>query len=384
MRANTVSAQAVPLLDLAAQNAPLAEAIRGAIMRVVDSGQFILGEEVAAFEREAARYLGVAHAIGVSSGTDALLVALMALEVGPGDEVITTPFSFFATAGCVARLGAKPVFVDIDPETFNIDVGAVESAITPRTRAVVPVHLFGQPADLVRLSAVCAAHDLPIVEDAAQSFGATFEVDGTSRRAGTTGSLGCFSFFPSKNLGCFGDGGLIATDRDDLAERVRMLRAHGSEPKYYHRVIGGNFRLDALQAAVLRVKLPHLDGWTAARRQNAAVYDRMFTEAALPQACLRPPLRAHLGHCYNQYTIRTRARDGLREHLRSQQIGTEVYYPLPLHLQPCFEYLRHARGSFPESERAADEVLSLPIYAELAASSRRRVADTVLDYLRAL
>jgi dTDP-4-amino-4,6-dideoxygalactose transaminase len=382
MRARAVSDGSVPLLDLSAQNGPLAEPIREAILRVVASGHFILGEEVTAFETEVARYLGVRHAIGVSSGTDALLVALMALGVGHGDEVITTPFSFFATAGCVARLGAIPVFVDIDAETFNIDAGQVQAAITPKTRAVIPVHLFGQAADLTRLARICAESRLPMIEDAAQSLGATFDHDGVQRRVGTVGALGCYSFFPSKNLGCFGDGGLVTTDDDDLAKRVRMLRAHGSEPKYYHHVIGGNFRLDAIQAAVLRVKLPHLDRWTDARRANAARYDRMFAEAALPQARLRTPRRAHDGHGYNQYTISTNARDGLREHLHSRRIGSEVYYPLPLHLQPCFAYLGQRKGSFPCSERAAAEVLALPIYAELGVVAQRRVADTVLDYLR--
>jgi dTDP-4-amino-4,6-dideoxygalactose transaminase len=374
----------IALLDLSAQNGPLTEPIRAAIMRVVDSSQFILGEEVAAFEAEVAHYLGVKHAIGVSSGTDALLVALMALGVRHGDEVITTPFSFFATAGCVARLGATPVFVDIDPETFNIDAAQAESAITEKTRAILPVHLFGQAADLAQLSRICKANGLPMIEDAAQSLGATFNAGGAQRCVGTIGALGCFSFFPSKNLGCFGDGGLVTTDDDDLAKRVRMLRAHGSEPKYYHRIIGGNFRLDAIQAAVLRVKLPYLDRWTDARRQNAARYDRMFAEAALSQAQLRTPRRIHDGHCYNQYTISTAARDGLREHLQLLRIGSEVYYPLPLHLQPCFAYLNHRKGSFPHAERAAAEVLSLPIYPELGEAAQRRVADAVLDYLRAV
>jgi dTDP-4-amino-4,6-dideoxygalactose transaminase len=375
---------AIPLLDLSAQNDPLSEPIREAILRVVSSGHFILGKEVAAFEAEVARYLGVQHAIGVSSGTDALLVALMALDVRHGDEVITTPFSFFATAGCIARLGATPVFVDIDPETFNIDADQVPAAITPKTRAVIPVHLFGQAADLGALTRICKERGLPMIEDAAQSLGATFDDGGVQRRVGTVGALGCYSFFPSKNLGCFGDGGLVTTDDPDLAKRVRMLRAHGSEPKYYHHVIGGNFRLDAIQAAVLRVKLPHLDRWTEARRLNAAHYDRMFGAAALPQTRLRTPRRVHDGHGYNQYTISTNARDGLREYLRSKQIGSEVYYPLPLHLQPCFEYLGQRKGSFPRSERAAAEVLSLPIYSELGEAAQRRVADAVLDYLRAV
>jgi dTDP-4-amino-4,6-dideoxygalactose transaminase len=374
----------IPLLDLSAHNGPLAEPIRDAIQRVIVSGRFILGEEVAAFEAEVARYLGVKHAIGVSSGTDALLVALMALGIGAGDEVITTPFSFFATAGCVARLGATPVFVDIDPDTFNIDAARVTPAITARTRAIVPVHLFGQAADLRELARISAASGVPIIEDAAQSLGATFDDGGKRRCVGTVGALACYSFFPSKNLGAFGDGGLVTTDDDRLADRVRMLRSHGSEPKYYHHAIGGNFRLDAIQAAVLRVKLPHLDRWTAARRENAARYDRLFAEAKLPPSLLRAPRRVHEGHCYNQYTISTCARDGLREALQARRIGSEVYYPLPLHLQPCFAYLGRQRGTFPHSERAAAEVLSLPIYAELGEAQQRRVAAAVVDYLRAV
>lgn len=379
-----MSEHPIPLLDLSAQNGPLLDPIRDALMRVAVSGNFILGAEVSALEAEVAHYLGVPHALGVSSGTDALLASLMAFDIGPGDEVITSPFSFFATAGCIARVGAKPVFVDIDERTFNIDVGQVEAAITDKTRAVIPVHLFGQAADLAALARICEPRGLPILEDAAQSLGATCQARAGAApvHVGTLGAVGCFSFFPSKNLGCFGDGGLVTTRDDRLAQRLRMLRAHGSEPKYYHHVVGGNFRLDALQAAVLRVKLPHLGGWTQARRENAERYDRMFAAADLPPERLRPPPRVHEGHVYNQYTIRTNARDGLREHLQAQSIGCEVYYPLPLHLQPCFAYLGYERGSFPRAEQAASEVLSLPIFAELGEARQARVAQAVIDFLR--
>jgi dTDP-4-amino-4,6-dideoxygalactose transaminase len=370
--------EAIPLLDLAAQNGPLEAELSAAMQRVMRSSHFILGEEVSAFEAEIARYIGVKHAIGVSSGTDALLVAMMALEIGPGDEVITTPFSFFATAGCVARLCAKPVFVDIEETTFNLDLAQVEAKISDKTRAIMPVHLFGQSVDLERLGRICAAHGLPMIEDAAQSLGGS----AGEARVGAVGALGCFSFFPSKNLGCFGDGGLVTTGDDALAARVRMLRAHGAEPRYYHKYIGGNFRLDALQAAVLRVKLPQLARWTQARRDNAARYDRWFAEAGLPPERLRTPRRVYPGHVYNQYTIATPARDGLRAHLRTQQIGNEVYYPLPLHMQECFRDLGHAPGSFPHAERAALEVLSLPIFPELGEQRQRRVVDAVVSYLR--
>jgi dTDP-4-amino-4,6-dideoxygalactose transaminase len=371
------SPEPVPLLDLSAQHGPLEAELQGALMRVVRSNHFILGEEVEAFEAEVARYVGAAHAIGVSSGTDALLVAMMALGIGPGDEVITSPFSFFATAGCVARLGARPVFVDIEEDTFNLDPTLVEAAITSKTRAIMPVHLFGQAADVARLQRICQTSALPMIEDAAQSLGAS----AGEQRVGVVGTFGCFSFFPSKNLGCFGDGGLVTTNDAALAARVRMLRAHGAEPRYYHKLVGGNFRLDALQAAVLRVKLPHLDRWTQGRRVNAGRYDRWFADAGLPAARLRTPRRAQAGHVYNQYTIATDARDGLREHLRAQRIGCEIYYPVPLHLQECFRYLGYAQGAFPRAERVAREVLSLPVYGELSESSQRRVVEAVVGYL---
>lgn len=366
----------IPMLDVGAQNAPLADELRAAFDRVLSHGQFILGPEVAAFEREIAAYLGVGHAVGVSSGTDALLVALMALDVGPGDEVITTPFSFFATGGCISRLGATPVFVDIEPTTFNLDPAKVAAAIGPKTKAIVPVHLFGQTCDMRALRAV--AGELPLVEDAAQALGAASD----EGKAGALGALGCFSFFPSKNLGCFGDGGLVTTNDAALAERVRVLRAHGAKPKYFHALIGGNFRLDALQAALLRVKLPHLDAWHDARRRNAARYDAAFAAAGLPAERLTPPLRVYEGHVYNQYVIRTDRRDALLAHLGERDIGCAIYYPLPLHLQGCFASLGYREGDLPVSERAAHEVLALPVYPELGDAGVDHVAETVVDFLR--
>jgi dTDP-4-amino-4,6-dideoxygalactose transaminase len=369
---------AVPFLDLEAQNSPLLGQIREAFERVATSNSFILGPEVEAFEREIARFIGVEHAVGVSSGTDALLVALMALDIGQDDEVITTPFSFFATAGAIARLGATPVFVDIDPITINIDLDKIESAITPRTKAILPAYLFGQTCDLERLRQISDRYGIPIIEDAAQAIGAGF---GTLS-AGTIGAFGCFSFFPSKNLGAFGDAGLVTTNSAALLERVRILRAHGAKPKYYHSFIGGNFRLDALQAAILRVKLPHLEEWTRARRKNAELYDRLFTEASLPEAILKTPVAVADGHIYNQYVIRTEKRDALRNYLLAHHIGCEIYYPRPLHLQECFAYLGYAAGSFIEAERAASELLALPIFPELGASRVKRVAESIIDFLK--
>jgi len=365
------------MLDLEAQNGPLLEDIRVAMDRVVRSQQFIMGPDVGALEAELAEGLGLPNPIGVSSGTDALLVALMALGVGPGDEVVTTPFTFFATGGCVARVGARPVFVDIDPATFNIDPAAVEAAITERTRAVLPVHLFGQPCDMPSLARICEPRGIPIIEDAAQAIGAR-TADGP---VGSLGAIGCFSFFPSKNLGAFGDAGLVTARDDELAHRLRVLRVHGGEPKYYHSVIGGNFRLDSIQAAVLRVKLPHLDRWTEGRRANAALYDELFAEAGLPAETLAPPPRVHPGHIYNQYVIRTPRRDELRAHLGERGIATAIYYPLPLHVQECFAYLGCSAGDFPESERASREVLALPIYPEMGEERLRRVASAVVELL---
>lgn len=362
----------IPLLDLEAQNGPLRAKIELAMQSVIRGNQFIMGPDVAAFEREIAAMLGVEHAIGVSSGTDALLVALMALDVGPGDEVITTPFSFFATAGTIHRVGAKPVFVDIEAGTFNLDPALVAAKITERTKAILPVHLFGQPSDVAALKD--AARGIPIIEDAAQTILASTK----EGPVGALGALGCFSFFPSKNLGCFGDGGLVTTNDGAIAEKVRRLRLHGSHPKYFHAMVGGNFRLDTIQAAVLRAKLPHLPAWTEARRQNAARYDRLFAEKAI--ACVTPPPHASEGHVYNQYTIRAERRDELAKHLSLQKIGNAIYYPLSLHQQACFAYLGHREGDFPVSEQAAREVISLPIYAELGEARQRRVVDAIAAF----
>ena len=363
----------IPLLDLEAQNEPLLAEIREAIERVVRSQRFILGPEVDTLERELEAHLGVPHAIGVSSGTDALLVALMALGIGPGDEVVTTPFSFFATAGCIARVGARPVFADIDPVSMNLDPTLAAEAIGEHTRAIMPVHLFGQPADVTALR----NPGIPIIEDAAQAIGART----AQGSAGALGDLGCFSFFPSKNLGAFGDAGLVTARDADLAERVRVLRVHGGKPKYFHEIVGGNFRLDAIQAAVLRVKLPHLDRWADVRRRNAELYDRLFADAAVDPPLLATPRRVEPGHAYNQYVIRTSRRDALREHLTSRGIGTEIYYPRPLHLQGCFAHLGHREGDFPESERASREALALPVFPELGEARARRVAETVISFL---
>lgn len=368
----------IPMLDIEAQNAPLRPMLRAAFERVMDSGQFILGPEVEALEAELCAQLGFAHAIGVSSGTDALLLALMALEVGPGDEVITTPFSFFATAGSVARLGARPVFVDIDPRSFQLDPKQVARAVSPKTKAILPVHLFGQAADMDALRQIADAHNLPLIEDAAQALGASYR----GRAIGTLGAFGCFSFFPSKNLGGFGDGGLVTTERADLFERARLLRAHGAQPKYFHRVVGGNFRLDALQAALLRAKLPSLAGYAAQRRLHAAYYDARFAEAE-QRGLLRVPARCEDGHVYNQYILRCEKRDLLRRALAEAGISSEIYYPLGLHLQACFKDLGGKPGDMPEAERACAEVLAIPVASELSHAQRERVADVVLRALGA-
>lgn len=366
----------VPLLDLRAQHETLRDEIRVALDRVVESQHFILGPEVTAFEEEVARYCGVPHAIGVSSGTDALLVALMALDLEPGDEVVTTPFTFFATAGVIARLGARPVFADIDAATFNLDARAAAAAMTAATRAVMPVHLFGRCADMDPLFEAAGARDVPVIEDAAQAIGAT---DARGTLAGTTGRAGCFSFFPSKNLGAFGDAGLVTALDDDFAELLRILRVHGSRPKYYHERVGGNFRIDAIQAAVLRVKLAHLDAWSAARRRNADRYRALLSEAHLDDGRVTPPADVP-GHIYNQFVIRVQEREALRKHLTAAGIGTEVYYPVPLHLQTCFQGLGYGAGDFPASEAAAHEVLALPIYPELTEEQQAWVVDSIRSF----
>lgn len=368
----------VPLLDLAAQNGPLMDELRAAFERVAKSNAFILGGEVTGFEQDIAAFLGVKHAIGVSSGTDALLVALMALGIEPGDEVLTTPFSFFATAGCVARLNAKPVFVDIDPVSFNLKPDALEAAATARTKAVLPVHLFGQPCDMKGVMAFANARGLPVIEDAAQAIGAKTSLG----PVGGVGQFGCFSFFPSKNLGAFGDGGLVTTNNDATAEKLRLLRGHGAKPKYFHAMVGGNFRIDALQAAILKVKLPHLAGWTETRRTNAARYDKLFAEAGLPEERLITPKQTGDDHIYNQYSIRTPFRDALVKHLSELKIGNEIYYPLCLHLQKCFADLGYNEGSMPNAERASKEVLALPIFPELGEDRLTHVANVVIDFIK--
>ena len=366
----------VPLLDLDAQYRPLRDELLAAITRVCDSQRFIHGPEVEALERELAARLKVPHAIGVSSGTDALLMALMALQIGPGDEVITSTYSFFATAGAIVRVGARPVFVDIDAGTFNLDPAAAVAAITPRTRAIIPVHLFGQSADLAPLLDAGRRASIPIVEDAAQAIGATYQ----GRAVGAWGRIGCFSFFPSKNLGAFGDGGLVTATDDGVGRHLRLLRNHGMEPRYCHHLVGGNFRLDALQAAVLRVKLPHLASWTAARQRNAKRYRALFDEAGLTGRVELPVEAPDRTHIYNQFVIRVGDRDGLRAHLTERGIGTEIYYPVPFHLQTCFADLGYAAGAFPEAEKAAATSLALPIYGELAEGQQAAVVAAIRSF----
>lgn len=365
----------VPLLDLKTQYATIRAEIREAIDRVCESQYFILGPEVAALEQEVAAFCGVRFAVGVSSGTDALLVALMAVGVGPGDEVITTPYSFFATAGVIVRLGARPVFVDIDPKTFNLDARAVRAKVISRTKAIMPVHLFGRCADMGPILAVAEEYGLSVIEDAAQALGAR---DGQGRPAGTIGHIGCFSFFPSKNLGAFGDAGMVVTGDEELAERLRVLRVHGGKPKYYHRVVGGNFRLDAIQAAVLRVKLKYLAAWTEARRENAGRYWALFAEMGLSERVLLP--EDVPGHIYNQFVARFPERDRLQAFLKERGVETEVYYPLPLHLQECFRDLGYQLGDFPHAEAAARESLALPVYPELTEAQQRYVVSQISEF----
>ena len=368
----------VPLLDLEAQYRPLRSDILAAITRVCDSQRFIMGPEIESLETEIGSLLGVRHAIAVSSGTDALLLALMALDIKAGDEVVTSTYSFFATAGAIVRAGARPVLVDIDPATFNIDPAQAAAAITPRTKAILPVHLFGLSADLDPILDVAARAGIPVIEDAAQAIGATYR----SRPAGSMGAFGCFSFFPSKNLGAFGDAGLLTTGDDALAARARLLRTHGMQPKYFHHLVGANFRMDALQAAVLRVKAPHLAGWTAGRRTNAARYRGLFHAAGLDGLVslpVEPPDRTHI---FNQFVIRTAERDGLKRHLDEQGIGNEIYYPVPFHLQPCFADLGYRRGDFPHAERAAEDSLAIPVYGELTAAQQETVVSAIGQFVQ--
>jgi dTDP-4-amino-4,6-dideoxygalactose transaminase len=365
----------VPLLDLRAQYANIRTEIREAIDRVCESQRFILGPEVTALEEEVAQFCGVQFAIGVSSGTDALLAALMAIGAGPGDEVITTPYSFFATAGVIARVGARPVFVDIDPKTFNLDATAVTAKMTSRTKAILPVHLFGRCADMESILTAANEHGIYVIEDAAQALGARDEL---GRQAGTIGDIGCFSFFPSKNLGAFGDAGMMVTNDQELADTLRVLRVHGSKPKYYHQIVGGNFRLDALQAAVLRVKLKYLPGWTEARRTNAQRYGPLFEEMHLGEWSALP--EGSPGHIYNQFVVRFPDRDRLQVFLKDRGVETEVYYPLPLHQQECFHGLGYREGDFPQAEGAARESLALPVYPELTEDQQRYVVSQVREF----
>jgi dTDP-4-amino-4,6-dideoxygalactose transaminase len=374
----------VPLLDLKAHHQPLRKELLAALDQVLDKNNFILGNEVAELEQKIAAYCQVRFGVGVSSGTDALLVALMALDIKSGDEVITTPLSFFATVGVIVRLGAKPVFVDIDPVTYNLDPSRLEAAISPRTRAIIPVHLYGQCADMDPILQIATRHGLAVVEDAAQAIGSEYR-DG--RRACSMGVAGCLSFFPSKNLGGLGDGGMVVTNDQALAERLRILRVHGAMPKYYHRVVGGNFRLDTLQAAVLNVKLPYLDRWTALRQQHAELYEKLFRDAGLvdekkvrlPKAVYKEAGIAHY-HIYNQFVIGVSDRDQLQAHLKTKAIGTEVYYPVPLHRQECFSGLGYHEGDFPEAELASRELLALPIYPELNEDQQHYVVVAVQEW----
>jgi len=368
----TKTAMTVPLLDLKAQYAVLRAEIDEAVKRVMESTTFIGGPEVKGLEEEIARYSQTKHAVACASGTDALLLAMWALGLGPGDEVVTSTYSFFASAGTIANNGATPVFIDIDPRTYNMDPHRLEAAITPRTKAVVAVSLYGQCCDIPAIQAICQKHKIWLIEDAAQSIGSEWE----GKRSGSMTDYGCFSFFPSKNLGAAGDGGMITAQNPELADRVRLLREHGAKPKYYHSVVGTNSRLDAIQAAILRVKLRHLDRWSEARARNAALYDRLFEGARVGRPYHDPRTR----HIYNQYVIRLPKRDELRAHLSERGIGTEVYYPVPLHLQQCFATLGYTPGTMPESEGAANETLALPIYPELTEEQIRYVASTVQEF----
>ncbi len=414
----------VPLLDLKPQYLSLKKDLDAAILRVAESQYFILGPEVDAFEKEMASYIGAKHALGISSGTDALLLALMALDIGPGDEVIVPTYSFFATAGVVARLNAVPVFVDSDPVTFNIDPKQIEAKVTKKTKAIMPVHLYGQSADMDTIVDIATNHHLKVVEDGAQAIGVQYK-DG--RQVGTIGDIGCFSFFPSKNLGGYGDGGLVTTNDDALFEKLKFMRVHGMNPKYYHRMIGGNFRLDAIQAAVLRVKLPHLNAWSAGRRKNAELYAKLFIEAGLaeipgktrydaknsvllPRAVYAAPVSpftpggptqptrsveqnsrsmsfylspsAPNHHIFNQFIIRVKDRDALRDHFTKREVATEIYYPVPFHRQECFQYLKPDQSAFPVADRFAAESIALPIYPELSEEQIRWVVQSAAEFYK--
>lgn len=385
----------VPLLDLKPQYHSLKTEIDSAIEKVIESQYFILGPEVEKMEQAFTKYLNCKHALGVSSGTDALLLALMALGVGPGDEVIVPTYSFFATAGVVSRLNATPVFVDNDPVTFNMQPGDVKAKITPKTKVIIPVHLYGQSADMDEIISIAKNAGLKVVEDGAQALGVEYK---NGKAVGTIGDIGCFSFFPSKNLGCFGDGGLVTANDDELFERLKIMRVHGGHPKYYHKVIGGNFRLDALQAAVISVKLPHLNDWSQKRRENAALYEKLFIGSGLaeeagktefdaknkvliPKAVYKNSTAKNY-HIFNQYIIRTENRDALREHLTKNEVFTEIYYPVPFHLQECFANLGYKKGDFPNAEFAADNSIAMPIYPELSEEQIKFAVEKIREFIK--
>jgi len=363
----------VPFLDLKAQYIKIKDEIKSAIDEVLDSQRFILGDKVRQFEEEIAEYCHVKHAIGVASGSDALLLALMAIGVGRGDEVITTPYTFFSTAGSISRLGARPVFVDIDIRTYNINPALIEEKITERTKAIIPVYLYGQCADMDDILRIGKKHNLCIIEDAAQAIGAQYK----GRKAGSMGHFGCLSFFPTKNLGGYGDSGMVLTNNAELADKIEVLRVHGGKPKYYHAIIGCNSRLDAIQAAVLLVKLKHLDAWSKGRRKKAEIYNQLFTNSNTA----RPYVEDYNYHIYNQYVIRVQNRDELKKFLTKKNIGTEIYYPVPLHLQQCYTDLGYQIGDFSQSEKAARETLALPIYPELTQEQQREVVEAVEEFI---
>jgi dTDP-4-amino-4,6-dideoxygalactose transaminase len=370
------TASRLRFLDLNAQYATIRNEVLEAVTRTLESQHFILGPEVEAFEKEVSVMTGCKYSIGCASGSDALVLALLALEIGRGDEVITTPFTFIASAGSIARVGAKPVFVDIDPQTFNVSPRAIWKAVTPRTKAILPVHLFGLAAEMNEIEDIASGHKIFVIEDAAQAIGARC----AGRAVGSMGTIGCFSFFPSKNLGGGGDGGMVTTNDAALADRLRILRVHGARKKYEYEMLGMNSRLDALQAAILRVKLRHLDGWANARRNNADRYRELFQEFRLNAMVTSPIVPSHFTHAYNQFTIRIKERDALREHLQTRGIPTEIYYPKPLHLQKAFAYLGHKLGDYPVSEAASSEVVSLPIYPELTEGQQRAVVAAIADF----
>jgi dTDP-4-amino-4,6-dideoxygalactose transaminase len=373
----TVIEKQVPLLDLQAQHRQIREEVLAEIVRVVDSQKFIMGEDVKKLEQEIAPYCGSQYAIGCASGSDALMLALMALDIQPGDEVLTTPYSFFATAGAISRVGAVPVFADVETETFNLDTECLREVLAkhPKIRAIIPVHLFGGCADMDPIMKMAAERGVPIIEDAAQSIGSEYQ----GRRAGSIGAIGCFSFFPSKNLGAYGDGGIVTTNDAVLAERLAALRVHGSKKKYYHQWIGVNSRLDALQAAVLRVKFRYLDEWSEGRQRNAGIYRTLLEKLSVPVIPTMPAVY-QTRHIYNQFVIRCERRDALQAHLKKQGIGSEVYYPLPLHLQQCYAFLGHKPGDFPVSEKLAAESLALPVYPELAAEDIEYVCESIQGF----